>query len=348
MSKKIKSKFFVGLIFVGLILAAMYFAYTKFFGGKINLENKNYAFLYIESDDDFEDVIDHLLAEKIINDKESFKWLAKSMSLESNIHAGKFRITNGMTARQIINLIKYNKQEQVKLTFNSQIHNLEEFIIYTAEKLELNQNELEEYFNDDKSLRNDFKLDPDNCFAAISPGVYETSWSVTLNEFIKILTNKYKNFWGDSQINKVKKLGYKIPEIITIASIVQSESSIAEEQQKIAGVYLNRLDRNMLLQADPTLKFANGNFSAQRVLDSDKEINSPYNTYKFKGLPPGPICLVYPQAINAVLNYTKHNYIFFCAKPSLNGYSDFSANYEQHQKYALAYQKAMDKKGIKR
>ena len=133
-----------------------------------------------------------------------------------------------------------------------------------------------------------------------------------------------------------------------MASIVQSESGIASEQAKIAGVYFNRLERGMLLQADPTLKFANENFDAQRLLNEDKEINSPYNTYKYKGLPPGPIALVSTQAIDATLNYKKHNFLFFCAKPGLNGYSDFSVNYEQHQKFASAYQKALDQKGINR
>jgi UPF0755 protein len=103
-----------------------------------------------------------------------------------------------------------------------------------------------------------------------------------------------------------------------------------------------------LLQADPTLRFANKSFDTQRFWNSDKETNSPYNTYKYKGLPPGPICLVYTQAIDATLNYAKHNYLYFCAKPQLNGYSDFSADYEQHKKYAAAYQRAMSKRGITR
>ena len=119
-------------------------------------------------------------------------------------------------------------------------------------------------------------------------------------------------------------------------------------KKKIAGVYINRLKKDMLLQADPTLKFANKNYDAQRVTNADKEIDSPYNTYKYKGLPPGPICPVKTQAIDAVLDYSKHNFIFFCAKSDFSGYSDFSSSYEQHQKFAAAYQKALDKKGIKR
>jgi UPF0755 protein len=348
MSKKKNSKWLVALVFFALLGGGGYFIYNKYFAGAIHLKNKNYTFIYIENKDTFEDVITDINAENIIEDVKAFEWLAKKMDLNKNINPGKYRITNGMTMRQIINLIKYNKQEKVKLTYNSQIHNLDEFVSYTADKLELNENEIEKYISDDSVLQKTFQLDPDNCFAMITPGVYEVSWAITLDNLFKELKNEYKSIWNTNRINKAKKMGYSVPEIITLASIVQSESGIASEQQKIAGVYINRVNKNMLLQADPTLKFANKNFEAKRILDEDKEINSPYNTYKYKGLPPGPICLVYAQSIDAVLNYTKHKYIFFCAKPSLNGYSDFSETYTEHEKYAKAYQKEMNKRGINR
>jgi UPF0755 protein len=293
-------------------------------------------------------VINDINSENIIDNLEAFEWMAKKMELDKNIHPGKYRINNGMTKRQIINLIKYNKQEKVKLTFNSQIHNLDEFVVYVSDKLELNEDELENYLTDEKKLDEDFKLDPENCFALVVPGVYEVSWAISGDELFKILKERYNSIWNDKRKASAKKMGFSIAEVITLASITQSESGIESEQEKIATVYINRLNKGMLLQADPTLKFANKNFDAQRVLDADKEIDSPYNTYRYKGLPPGPICLVYTQAIDAVLNHTKHNFIFFCAKPDLNGFSDFSVTYEQHQKYATAYQKAMDKRGINR
>ena len=279
-------------------------------------------------------------------------WLAKKMDLDKNIHPGKYRITNGMNKRQIINLLKYGKEEKIKLTINSQIHNLEEFTEYVADKLEMNENEIEEYLSDEKKLETGFfennqGIDPDNCFALISPGVFEISWAVKTDAFFDLIKNRFMNVWNKTRINQQKKTGLSIPEIITLASIVQCESGIESEQEKIAGVYINRLNKNMLLQADPTLKFANKNYDAIRLYDKDKESNSPYNTYKFKGLPPGPVCLVNIQALDATLNYAKHNYIFFCAKPELNGFSDFSSTYTQHQKFAEKYQKEMDKRGVK-
>lgn len=348
MTKKKNSKWFVTLLLIGVLCAAGYFIYTKYFAGAIHLKNKNYTYIFIESNDTFEDVINDINAENIIDDVNAFEWLAKKMDLDKNINAGKYRISNGMTMRQIINLIKYNKQEKIKLTYNSQIHNLDEFVSYTADKLELNENELEEFLSDDKVLQSIFNLHPENCFAMIVPITYEVSWAIKLTDLMNEFKVNYNLVWNSTRISQTKKMGYSIAEVITLASIVQSESAISSEQQKIAGVYLNRLNKNMLLQADPTLKFANKNFEAKRVLDEDKETNSPYNTYKYKGLPPGPICLVYTQSIDAVLNYTKHKYIFFCAKPSLNGYSDFSETYEQHEKFAKAYQKEMNKRGINR
>lgn len=348
MSKKNKSSRLLYIVLLFGIGYALYYSYDRFIAGSIKLKNKKYTFIYIERNDTFEDVINDINAENIIESLESFEWLAKKMDLDKNIHPGKYRITNGMTMRQIINLIKYNKQEKIKLSYNSQIHNLDEFISYTDDKLEVSENELEDFLSDDKKLRDDFKLDPENAFGLISPGVYEVSWAISCDDFFKLLKEKYSKTWNNARKSQAKKLGFSISEILIIASIVQSESSIESEQEKIAGVYINRLKKGMLLQADPTLKFANKNFSAQRILDNDKETNSPYNTYRYKGLPPGPICLVNQQAIDATLNYKKHRFIFFCAKPQLNGFSDYSSDYEQHKKYANAYQRALDKKGINR
>lgn len=345
MSTKTKSRllFLIVLLILGI---SGFYVYHKFFGASVKL-SKNYTFIYIENGDNLEDVISSMNSEKIITDTESFKWLAQKMELDKNLHPGKYRIINGMSMRQIINLIKYDKEEKVKLTYNSQIHDLDEFVSYTADKLEMNESEIEDYLTDDKKLHEGFGLDPDNAFALIIPGVYEVSWAISTEALFTLLQNKFKEVWNDRRIAKAKKNGFSIPEIITLASIVQSESSIRGEQEKIAGVYINRLNIGMPLQADPTLKFANKDYSAQRVWDNHKESNSPYNTYKYKGLPPGPICLVSTQAIDATLNYSKHKYIFFCAKCELNGYSDYSSTYEQHRKFAEKYQKAMDKRGIK-
>jgi UPF0755 protein len=344
-SQKRRAFLFLLTLLVGL---ASYFAYTHFILNSANTKNNNHVFLFIGKDDGYEDLLSKIDGEDLVENMEAFEWLAARMDLEEHVHPGKFRITKGMNAREIINLLKYNKQEKVKLSYNSQIRNLEEFVEYTDLKLELSADEIGDWLEDEEKLETNFGLNPGNALALVVPGVYEVSWAINSDELFKLFRERFRRVWNDSRKKQAKGLGYSIPDIITMASIVQSESGIASEQAKIAGVYFNRIQKNMLLQADPTLKFANENFDAQRLLNGDKEINSPYNTYKYKGLPPGPIALVTTQAIDATLNFKKHNYLFFCAKPGLNGYSDFSVNYEQHRKFASAYQRALDEKGINR
>jgi len=347
MAGKSKIRSYLFLIFLIVIAVGGYWVYTNFFKTSVKL-NKDYEFIYIQSAFDMNDIIYELKDKNVLKETEKFEWMAKKMELDQNIHPGKYRIINGMTHRQIINLIKYNKQEKIKLTFNSQIHNMEEFILYVDDKLELDEEQLEGYFEDPIMLERDFNLTPSCAFATIIPQVYELSWATSLPDLIIELRKTYNTFWTKERIAKAKKnTKLSIGEVITLASIVQNESYIPEEQQKIAGVYLNRLNKGMLLQADPTLVFANKLWGVQRIYDKDKDIDSPYNTYKYKGLPPGPICLVKTQVLLQVIDLTKHKYLFFCAKPELNGYSDFSETYEQHTKYARAYQKAMNNKGIK-
>lgn len=347
MAGKSKIRSYLLVIFLIAIGVGGYWVYTNFFKTSVKL-NKDYEFIYIQSAFDLNDIIYELKDKNILKETDKFEWMAKKMELDQNIHPGKYRIINGMTHRQIINLIKYNKQEKIKLTLNSQIHNMEEFILYVDDKLELDQEELEGYFEDPDMLERDFNLAPSYAFGTIIPQVYELSWATSLPDLINELRKTYNAFWTKERIAKAKKnTKLSIGEVITLASIVQNESYIPEEQQIIAGVYLNRLNKGMLLQADPTLVFANKLWGVQRIYDKDKDIDSPYNTYKYKGLPPGPICLVKTQVLLQVIDLTKHKYIFFCAKPELNGYSDFSETYEQHTKYARAYQKAMNNKGIK-
>lgn len=349
-NKKKKKGFVISLILLAAIAFGGFWVY-KVLTETVQLKDKKYTYFYIKRDDTYKDVLSNLRSEDIIENTNDFDWLATKMGLDKqvNIHAGRYRIINGMTMRKIINLIKYNKQEKVNLYYTpQQIRDLEEFIEYTSQKLDIRAEELDDYLKDEKKLADNFNLDPDNSFALVVPGTYQVSWAISADELFDLFKERYWNIWNESRKSRATQMGYSVAEIITLASIVQSESGIKSEQQKIAGVYLNRLRKKMPLQADPTLKFANKRYDAKRFWDSDKATSSPYNTYKYKGLPPGPICLVYPTSIDATLNYVKHKYLYFCAKPQLNGYSDFSETYEQHAKYAKAYKQTMNKRGINR
>jgi UPF0755 protein len=343
MLKKIVSLF----VLCALAFAA-YWAYENVFKSNVHLNGKKFTYIYIKTNATFDDVLDELYSENIIDDHESFEWMAKGMDLPENIHSGKFRIDTKMSNRSIVNMIKKGKQEKVKLFFNSQIRTKEQFVNYVSEKLEIENADLEDYCSNEDILGEQYGLNDENFMSLIIPKTYEVNWTTHIDDLFILLEKSYSQVWTKSNISKAKAMGYSVPQIVTIASIVQSESAIKTEQQKIAGVYINRLKQDMKLQADPTIVFANGNFDIHRVLSSDKQIDSPYNTYRYKGLPPGPICLVNPSVIDAVLNYTKHDYIYFCANPDFSGNSCFTNEYSAHQKNAKAYQNALNKKGIKR
>ncbi len=336
------------LLIAFVIAIGGYWVYENIFKSNVHLNGKKFTYIYIKTNATFNDVLDELYSQNIIDDHESFEWMTQEMDLPENIHSGKYRIDAKMSNRSIAKMIINGKQEKVKLSFNSQIRNKEQFIEYVSDKLEIENGELEEYCSNNDILNEQYGLNFENFMCLIVPETYEVNWTTHIEDLFPLIEKSYSTVWTKEKKTKAKTIGYSIPEVITIASIVQSESAIKTEQQKIAGVYINRLKQDMKLQADPTVVFANGNFGVQRVLNADKEMDSPYNTYMYKGLPPGPICLVNPSVIDAVLNYSKHNYLFFCAKPDFSGYSNFTNDYIVHQKNARAYQEALNKKGIKR
>ena len=336
------------ILVLGILAVGGYWAYVNVFKSNVHLNGKKYTYIYIKTGATMDDVLDELYSENIIDNHKSFEWTAKEMHLAENINPGKYRIGAEMSNRSIVKMIKAGNQEKVKLFLNSQIRTKEEFIKYISGKLEIEEAELEDYCANEDILADEYGLNSENFMSLIIPATYEVNWTTHINDLFILLENTYNTVWTKEKKAKAKAIGYSPAEVITLASIVQSESAIKTEQQKIAGVYINRLKQDMRLQADPTIVFANGNFEVQRVLAVDKEIDSPYNTYRYNGLPPGPICLVNPSSIDAVLNYTKHNYTYFCAKPDFSGYSNYTNDYKVHMKNAAAYQEALNNKGIKR
>lgn len=343
-----RKKRFLWILLLVILLGGAAGAYLTLFKENVYLDGKKYKFLYIPTKATYDDLVEILEEENILKNKKTFEWLAKAMKLRDNFKPGKYRVLAGMSNRQLINLIKSGKQEPVKITFNIADRTNEDLIAKISEKFEIGEAELEAFFEGETEISKKYSLNEETLRCLFLPESYEMNWNVPLPEFVAKLEKTYNNFWNKDRLLRAKACKLNQAEVITLASIVQSEcATIESEQKKIAGVYINRLAKNMALQADPTVIFAIGDFTKQRVYEKDLDYDSPYNTYRNKGLPPGPICLVYSKAIDAVLNYEKHNYIYFCAKPALNGYSDYSATYEQHLKYRDAYRKAMDKRGVK-
>jgi UPF0755 protein len=346
MASKRKGKIIFRLLALALLLLLGAVTYFTLLKSNIYLDGKKYKFIYISNKATYQEMIDMLEEENILENKKTFEWLAKAYNLQKNFKPGKYRIIAGMTNRQLINLIKSGKQEPVKLIFNSADRTPEDITEKITDKLDISESEMEAFFDNETPVRKKYNLNKESIRCLFLPATYELYWNISLPDLINEVESTYNKFWTPLRKQKAKQIKLTQAEVSILASIVQCESAIEDEQEKIAGVYINRMQKSMPLQADPTLLYAVGDFGRQRVLNGDKDINSSYNTYKNKGLPPGPICLPYVQAIDAVLNYKRHNYVFFCAKPALNGYSDYSETYEQHRRFAEAYQREMDKRGI--
>ena len=196
---------------------------------------------------------------------------------------------------------------------------------------------------------NKLSLDSYNVSCLFIPNTYEFYWNTSAEDFAERMALEYEKFWNQERTKKAKEIGLTYIEVSILASIVEKEQNIKiDERSDIAGLYLNRINKNMKLESDPTLIFAIGDFSINRVLNKDKKVDSPFNTYKYKGLPPGPICIPSINAIDAVLNASDHDYIFMCAKEDFSGYHNFATNYRDHLKNARRYQKELNKRRILR
>jgi UPF0755 protein len=340
-------RFFI-FLFTLLLLVTGAFAWWIAFRNNVNVGIDDKVYLYIPKNTNYNQLLEIIKQDKIISDINSFDWYAKRMKLNQQIIPGKYRIIKGMDNRQIVKMLKNGKEEKITLTINYTTRSINQLKEKLYTRFNISEEEMEMFLANEELINRKYGLGTQSVSCLIRPGKYELSWALETEDIFDLMYEKYSSIWTSERLKKSKKINLSQAEIITLASIVDCESKIESEQKKIAGVYLNRLEKNMALQADPTVIFAIGNFNIQRLSFEDLKIDSPYNTYKYKGLPPGPVSFPTEKAIESVLNYEKNNYLFFCAKPELNGYSNFSATFEEHLKYADAYRKALDKRGINR
>ncbi len=350
-AKKSKTSFFkkvlIAIVFI-IVLGgsiAAYEIYDSVYLPNVSLKKTEFTYLYIKTGSTIDGVIDQLYSRGIIINKNTFNWVAEKKNYANHVHPGKYLIKNHLNNNDLINLLRSGKQTPVKLSLNNCVRKKEYFISEICKALEVDSLKLDKLLNDDQFLAA-YDLNSETAIALFIANTYEFYWNTSAEKFVTKMGEEYNKFWTQERIQKANEIGLKPAEVITLASIVQNETIRDTDRPIIAGVYINRLKKNMPLQADPTLVWASGDFSINRVLNVHKEIDSPYNTYLHTGLPPGPICMVDKKNIDAVLNYQKHNYLYFCAKEDFSGYSNFAENYEQHQLNARRYQKALNEKGI--
>jgi UPF0755 protein len=253
-------------------------------------------------------------------------------------------LDKGLNTNEILNMLKSGNQQPVKVTFNN-LRFIEELAGAVSKYIEPDSAELIRKFND-STIYEKYGFNKNTFHCMFIPNTYEFYWTTTSDQFLERMSMEYKRFWNEERIRKANEKGLTPEEVMTVASIVQEESNKKDEKPVIAGLYLNRIKRGMLLQADPTVKFALGNFHIKRVLKTQLEVDSPYNTYKYPGLPPGPINFPEISSIESVLNAVKTPYIYMCARQDFSGYHNFSRTLSGHNANARKYKAALDSLGV--
>lgn len=348
--KKKKSGNFRRILYAFLIvlgvsmLVSFYFLYSRVLQANLVLKPSDDTYLYIKNSDKFEDVVRQLSERNLLRNQASFVWLSEFLDYHTHVKPGRYAVKNGMSNKDLILLLRSGKQEPLRITYKS-IRTQAEFAGKSGALLEADSLEILQVFRS-ADFQSTYGLNAENALSVVLPDTYEFYWNTTADDFVKKLGKYYLDFWNAERKQKAENIGLTPAEVAVLASIVQQESNRTDEWPVIAGVYLNRLQKGMKLQADPTVKFAVGDPSIRRVRGSHLKTNSPYNTYMYNGLPPGPIYLASKSCMDAVLDYQRHQYIYFCARPDQSGLHDFAKTFEEHLRNARKYQQRLNERGI--
>ncbi len=326
-----------------IILAALGVFYIFLYPNISTKENDN-AYLYIYKESTFDDIVNQLKEKNALKNVKTFKLAAHLLDFPNQIKTGRYKLTNDLSNLKLLHNIRNKRQEALNITFNN-VRTKEQLAKRLDEQLEMNAEDLLILLNDNYTL-GEYDFDSLSVSAMFIPNTYEVYWDISTVDFFIKMHSEYEKFWTEERKAKAEKIGFSPIEISTLASIVESESNNKNEQPTIAGLYINRLKINKPLESDPTVIFAIGDFSIRRVWGNHLKTDSPYNTYKNKGLPPGPIRIPSIQSIDAVLNYEHHNYIYMCAKDDFSGQHAFSTTYKGHLINAAKYRKALNERKI--
>lgn len=301
-------------------------------------------FLYVRTGSTLDDLFEEIRRKDILIEIGTFSQAAAKMDLARALKPGRYKLTKGMNNRSMINMLKSGNQDPVKLKFQN-LRKKENFAAYLANNLEPDSMTFISVL-DSAALIEKYGFNKDNTYVMFIPNTYEMYWNITPLEFFDRMHKEYEKFWTDERKQKAAALNLSPIQVSILASIVDAEALYDKEMPIIAGLYLNRLNKGILLQADPTVIFANNDFTVKRVTNSLLQVQSKYNTYKYAGLPPGPIMMPSINAIDAVLNREKNNYIYMCAKEDFSGYHNFAVTVQEHELNAKKYREALNKRNI--
>ena len=322
-----------------IVIACGIWCYVDFYGGCVKEEGS----IYIRRDFDY-DRVERIVKEHIRHDR-AFDIYARRINLENTFRAGHYRLEKGMSVIDVARMLKLGCQTPVRVVINN-VRIPAELAGKLSQQLEADSVAWMRALTCD-SLARTVGFDSLRLFSMFIPNTYEFYWTVEPENFVRRMRSEYDAFWTNSREEKLTRCRMNRYEVMTLASILYEETKAVDEMPRIAGVYMNRLRKGMPLQACPTVKYALQDFSLRRVLHKHLRYKSPYNTYINKGLPPSPICMPSISAIDAVLDYEEHPYIFFCARPEMDGHHNFARTLKEHNANGRAYAAALNERNIK-
>jgi len=326
-----------------LTLITLIIIYRNLFGINITL-NKNNQIIYLPTGSSYEQVMDTLESKLIIKNRKVLDMIARKKNYPALIKPGRYVIDKGLSYNSLINILRSGRQSPVNITY-SNVNTLYEIAGKIGMILESDSSHIIGFFSNESNFSGD-GFNKENIISLFIPNTYEFYWNTDAMGLYTRMLKEYRLFWNDKRLSKAKEKGLDPKEVSTLASIIDDEAAQPVEKPRIAGVYLNRIRMGIPLQADPTIKFALNDNSITRILKKDLLVDSPYNTYRHPGLPPGPIGCATIDGIDAVLNAEKHDYLFFAAKSDFSGFHNFSKTLYEHNKYARLYQKELNKRRI--
>lgn len=332
--------YIISTIIVIALVMGLYIRSTVF----KQLQLTETAYIYITPTTSYEEVMNQIVEKVNLPSDKIFELLLSKMNYAENIKTGRYAIINEMTVPQMIRMLRSGNQSPVKLTFNN-MRTREDLSGRISEQLMLDSLTLLSALKDANQTEL-LGFDTNTVVAMFIPNTYEVYWDTSVEKLLARMQKEYNTFWNESRKAKAKAIGLSPVEVSTLASIVEEEATYSDEYPIVAGLYLNRLKRGQRLEADPTVKFAVGDFALRRILYKHLEVESLYNTYRNDGLPPGPIRIPSIKSIDATLSPTDHNYLFMVAKDDLSGRHNFSTTHAEHIRNARKYQKALNERNI--
>lgn len=335
-------KFIIIFFAIAFIIAALrgYQLYMYIFNENVKTETA----IIIPEGATYNQVVDSLQVNDVLLNYKAFHWVSKKKNYLESVKPGRYLFKKEMNTNQIVNKLRAGEQDPVNVTF-SNARFREDMAGKVSRHIQADSISILNLFNDTVQIQ-EWGFTPETYKAMFIPNTYEFYWTTSAEEFAGRMKKEFDRFWNENRRKKAEAIGLTPVEVTTLASIVQEETSKNEELKRVAGLYINRLNKGMPLQADPTVRFAVGDFSLRRILHVHLEIDSPYNTYMYAGLPPGPVNFPEVSAIEAVLNYENHNYLFMVARDDFSGYHHFSPTLKEHNRYAAKYQAALNKRKI--